>query len=310
MMTRIRITSRSFLVAALFVGQTTCLGLALSQGGWILPSAIVGVTGLLVLVLTNQYAAGLAKANLRLEKQVAKRSKSLIRTRNAVVFGLAKLAESRDSDTGEHLERIRSYVTILARELAPTHPEIDQQFLSDLAVASSLHDIGKVGVPDSVLLKSGDLTAAERHIMQQHTTLGSECLAAIRNQLEEDDFLEMAQQIALAHHEHWDGNGYPHGIRGSEIPLAARIIALADCYDALTTNRPYKGPVRHDEVREWIATRYGTQFDPAVVEAFIGREQDFLRVNQHHTQQDQQTTPDRPAVHRPAAETCALLATS
>jgi response regulator RpfG family c-di-GMP phosphodiesterase len=211
---------------------------------------------------------------------------------------LAKLADSRDKDTGDHLERIRSYVTILATELAKTNPEIDHNYVADLAVASSLHDIGKVGIPDAVLLKPAALNPTERSAMEMHTLLGGECLAAIRKHLEEDDFLELAEQIAIAHHEQWDGGGYPHGIRGKDIPLAARIVALADVYDALTNARPYKQPISHGETREWIATRYATHFDPAVVEAFVAREEDFLRVYQNYC-----NTPGNDSQRTPAAET-------
>ena len=258
------------------------------QVGYVLTAFIVGATGFITLFLINRYEASLVEANLQLEKKVDERTRSLVRTRNAVIFGLAKLAESRDRDTGEHLERIRSYVTVLASELAKTTPEIDHHFVADLAIASSLHDIGKVGIPDAVLLKPGPLTQTERRAMELHTVLGSECLSAIQQQLEEDDFLALAQQIAASHHEKWDGSGYPHGIQGKSIPLAARIVALADVYDALTTSRPYKGPVSHSETREWIATRYATHFDPAVVEAFVAREEDFLRVNQSYTKQPQE----------------------
>ena len=223
--------------------------------------------------------AGLAAANARLESQVTQRTRSLVRTRNAVTFGLAKLAESRDKDTGKHLERIRSYVTVLATELARTNPEIERSFVADLAVASSLHDIGKVGIPDALLLKPARLNPNERKAMEMHTTLGSECLAAIRKQLEEDDFLEVAEQIAATHHEHWDGSGYPQGLQGKEIPLTGRIVALADVYDALTSQRPYKSAVSHEEARDWIVSRYGQQFDPSVVEAFVAREQDFFRIS-------------------------------
>jgi len=249
------------------------------QVGYLLAAFIVGATAFIAVFLTNRYEAALADANGRLEDQVQQRTRSLVRTRDAVVFGLAKLAESRDRDTGEHLERIRSYVTVLATELAKANPEINHRFVADLAVASSLHDIGKVGISDAVLLKPGPLSPSERSAMEMHTTLGSECLAAIQKKLGEDDFLELAQQIAAAHHENWDGSGYPHGIQGKHIPLAARIVALADVYDALTSVRPYKGPVGHVEAREWIVSRYAQQFDPAVVEAFVEREADFQRVN-------------------------------
>lgn len=275
------------------------------QVGYALTAFIVGATGIMTVFLINRYEAGLVETNLRLERMVDERTRSLVRTRNAVIFGLAKLAESRDSDTGEHLERIRSYVTILASELAKTNPEIDHQYVADLAVASSLHDIGKVGIPDAVLLKPGKLTPAERQAMELHTVLGSECLAAIQQQLEEDDFLELAQQIAASHHEKWDGSGYPHGIQGKEIPLAARIVALADVYDALTTARPYKEPVSHAETREWIATRYATHFDPAIVEAFVAREADFLRVMQSNTQQSEtsdELSSDETVVNMPSEQ--------
>ncbi len=252
------------------------------QVGYALTCFVVGATGIITVFLINRYEAGLIEANVKLENKVEERTRSLVRTRNAVIFGLAKLAESRDRDTGEHLERIRSYVTILATELAKSNPEIDHQYVADLAVASSLHDIGKVGIPDAVLLKPGPLTPTERRAMELHTVLGSECLSAIQQQLEEDDFLELANQIAASHHERWDGSGYPEGVQGKNIPLAARIVALADVYDALTTSRPYKGPVSHAETREWIASRYATHFDPAIVEAFVAREEDFLKVNANY----------------------------
>jgi putative two-component system response regulator len=239
----------------------------------------------LTTLLVNRYETNLAHSHANLEVEVRRRTDSLLRTRNAVVFGLAKLAESRDCETGKHLERIQLYVTVLARELARFMPEIDEQYVADLAVASSLHDIGKVGVPDAVLLKPSRLTPAERSAMELHTRLGSECLAAIRAQLGEDDFLDLAQQIALSHHEQWDGRGYPQGLCGRQIPLAARIVALADVYDALTTTRPYKDALPHDQARDWIAARYATHFDPDVVEAFLKREDDFRQISSQNATQ-------------------------
>ena len=274
------------------------------QVGYVLTAFIVGATALITIFLTDRYETGLAEANARLENEVQKRTCSLLRTRNAVIFGLAKLAESRDRDTGGHLERIRSYVTILATQLAKTNQEIDQHYVADLAVASSLHDIGKVGIPDAVLLKRGKLTPTERKAMELHTVLGSECLSAISRQLGEDDFLELAQKIAIAHHEHWDGSGYPNGTQGKDIPLAARIVALADVYDALTTERPYKDRISHAEVREWIATRYAEQFDPSVVEAFIAREKDFARVSESYlkkAQEERSVTNEQDAEIEPVA---------
>ena len=248
------------------------------QVGYVLVAFVVGGTAIVTIFLINRYENGLQEVNAQLEEQVQDRTRALVKTRNAVTVGLARLAESRDKDTGEHLERMRSYVTILASELAKSNPEIDHYFVADLSVASTLHDIGKVGIPDEVLLKEGQLTPTERQAMQMHTTLGSECLAVIRRQLGDDDFLEMAQQITASHHEHWDGCGYPEGLRGQEIPLSARIVALADVYDALTSERPYKEAMVHEDARDWIVTRYGEQFDPAIVEAFVARESDFQRI--------------------------------
>lgn len=260
-----------------------------TQIGCVLTAFTIGAASLLTIFIVNRYENSLAKANEGLEQQVANRTKSLVRTRNAVIFGLAKLAESRDTDTGSHLERIRSYVTLLASEMARTRPEIDHEYVADLAVASSLHDIGKVGIPDAVLLKPAGLSPEERRAMEMHTVLGSECLSAIQTQLGEDDFLEIAQQIAAAHHEQWDGGGYPNGLQGKQIPLPARIVALADVYDALTSRRPYKEPMSHAEAREWIVSRFETHFDPETVEAFVARDRDFARVLA--TSQDEDAPP-------------------
>jgi len=147
-----------------------------------------------------------------------------------------------------------------------------------------------------VLLKPGKLSPTERRAMQLHTELGGECLATIKKQLGGDDFLELAQQVAVAHHEHWDGGGYPNQLQGKKIPLAARIVALADVYDALTSVRPYKGPYAHEQTRDWIVAHYGTQFDPAVVEAFVACEQDFARINQSCNQNKKSAGADAPAV--------------
>lgn len=257
------------------------------QIGYILVAFIVGATAMITIFLLNRYEDGLADSNSKLEEQVTERTQSLVRTRNAVTFGLARLAEFRDIATGKHLERIRSYVSILATEMARTNPEIAPGFVADLAAASSLHDIGKVGIPDAILLKPDQLKPSERKAIEMHTTFGKECLSAIRKQLGNDDFLEVAEQIAATHHEHWDGSGYPQGLQGKEIPLTGRIVALADVYDALTSDRPYKKAVSHEAAREWIVTRYAQQFDPAVVEAFVAREDDFRRIC--HSKRDTRT---------------------
>jgi response regulator RpfG family c-di-GMP phosphodiesterase len=251
----------------------------LLQVGLVLSTTVVGATAMLTMFLVSRFESTLTTLNASLAREVEDRTQSLVKTRNAVVFGLAKLSESKDKDTTGHLERLRSYVTFLASHMAKNNAEITHHYVANLAVASALHDIGKVGVPDAVLLKTGRLTPSERRAMEMHSQLGGECLAAIQRQLGDDDFLQLGQQVAIAHHEQWDGSGYPHGLQGKEIPLAARIVAVADVYDALTSHRPYRPALSHAEAREWIVSHYGTQFDPEVVEAFVAREADFARLN-------------------------------
>lgn len=214
----------------------------------------------------------------QLSEALLRRTRELGDTQNGVIFGLAKLAESRDNDTGDHLERIRGYVGVLTEELRTEFPAITDEFAEHLASASSLHDIGKVGIPDAVLLKPGRLTEMERRIMEFHTVIGGECLQAIQRRLGHDEFLKMAHDIAVSHHERWDGNGYPHRLLGDQIPLAARILAVADVYDALTSKRPYKAPMSHEKSSQLIREGAGTQFDARVVAAFDRRSEDFRRL--------------------------------
>jgi putative two-component system response regulator len=232
-------------------------------------------------IIVNSVSQTVNNLNHGLERVVNHSTSELIRTKNAVIFGLAKLAESRDNDTGEHLERIRIYVTILAKELALSHPDFDEGFIHDLGLASSLHDVGKVGIPDSILLKPGRLTAEERGIMELHTLIGGECLDAIQARLGDNEFMSIARQIAYYHHEKWDGTGYPHSLKGSEIPLVARIVSVADVYDALTSKRPYKRAMSHQESKEIIVEGSGRHFDPVIVEAFLKHEKEFEAVSIH-----------------------------
>lgn len=244
-----------------------------------LAAVFVGLVAVAVaIVLFNEYEGRLTQANSSLEDMVAQRTESLIRHRDALIFGLAELAHSRDDDTGAHLTRIRQYVEILAKRLWFSEEEAVR-----MGLESSLHDIGKVGIPDCVLLKPGKLTDDERKIIQKHALIGGECLLAVRELLgETDDFLEGACEIALAHHEWWNGNGYPYGLVGEKIPMIARIVAVADVYDALTSDRPYKKAFSHEKSRAIILDSNGTQFDPEVVRAFLDCEEQFLRIAQSH----------------------------
>ncbi len=212
--------------------------------------------------------------------------------RDSIAVALAKLAEYRDSDTGLHLDRVSGFAMILAEDLRKTErfrTKIDDRFISELKRAVPLHDIGKVATPDHILLKPGKLTAEEMTIMRKHPEVGAETIRALVKRTPGTHFLKMAQKIAYAHHEWYDGSGYPRGTRGEEIPLAARIAALADVYDALTTKRPYKDAMPHEKAVEIIRELSGSQFDPAIVKAFVNHEQAFADVATRLA--DQGTTP-------------------
>lgn len=216
----------------------------------------------------RRYHAHVASLNLNLAREFGSRMSHTLATRDALIFGLAKLADRRDAETGAHLDRICSYSVILARGLRRVFPEISEEWIEHLRVAASLHDIGKVGIPDAVLLKRGAHTPDERRRMCQHPVIGADTLLAIRRRLGDDALVNMAIQVTLEHHERWDGAGYPLGLRGEQIAPAARIVALADVYDALTSERVYKKVVPHGEARAIILDGAGTQFDPEVAHAF------------------------------------------
>ncbi|NUM54728.1 MAG: two-component system response regulator [Candidatus Hydrogenedentes bacterium] len=216
-----------------------------------------------------------------LEARVHERTAEVERTQQATVFGLARLAESRDPETGEHLERMRRYVREIAVEMATWAKYdrvIDSGFVETLYYSSPLHDIGKVGIPDAILLKPGKLSPEEFDIMKTHALIGGDTLKDADEEAGGNSFLAMGRDIAYYHHEKWDGSGYPHGMLGPDIPLPARIVALGDAYDAMTTKRPYKEPFSHEKTRQIILDAAGQHFDPEVVEAFLKREQRFIRI--------------------------------
>lgn len=201
-----------------------------------------------------------------------------LESRDLLIFSLAKLAESRDTDTGIHLERIRQYCRLLAEHLSTTDKYkgiVDGEFIQMIYLTSPLHDIGKVGIPDDILKKPGSLSSEEYAVMQQHTVIGGETLDAVVAMRPDAGFLEMARDIAWGHHEKYDGSGYPRGLAGEEIPLAARIVCLADVYDALTSQRVYKPAYSHETARDIIHDGSGSHFDPDVVEAFLEIESEF-----------------------------------
>ena len=204
-----------------------------------------------------------------------------IETRDVTIFALARLAESRDSETGEHLERVQNYCRLLAEHLlhAGRFPEeIDANFVNLIYETSPLHDIGKVSIPDCVLLKPGRLSDDEFEIMKTHATAGARTLEMAARKYPKAQYLKVARQIAASHHEKWDGTGYPEGLKGEQIPLAARIVALADVYDALVSKRVYKKSFTHLTARAIILEGKGTHFDPALVEAFLAVEAQFIEI--------------------------------
>jgi PAS domain S-box-containing protein len=229
-------------------------------------------------------------ATKKIERNLLDSERLIGTSRQAAIFGLARLAECRDGDTGLHLSRIRAYTHILAEELAKL-PEfsslITRRFVGEIGHSAVLHDIGKVGIPDAILQKPGKLTKEEFELMKKHTIFGSDVLALADEETDNLSFLNLGRQIVRSHHERWDAGGYPDGLSGAEIPLAARIIALADVYDALTSHRVYKPPFSHEESKAIIAEESGKQFDPRVVNAFLSREEDFKKARMNLLVQQQ-----------------------
>ncbi len=219
-----------------------------------------------------------------MERRVLESKRLIDSSRQNAILGLARLAEFRDNDTGSHLERIREYTKLLAEDLAGESilkETITPTFIEDLYKSAVLHDIGKVGIPDSILLKPGRLTDEETALMRRHCEFGYRTLQWAEERSGRGSFLHMGQEVARAHHERWDGSGYPEGLRGTEIPLSARIVSLADVYDALTSSRPYKTAHTHEQARTYIVEQSGGHFDPLVVNAFVRLENQFkmLRMN-------------------------------
>ena len=217
-----------------------------------------------------------------LESEVARRTAEIQDLQDAMVLSMASLAETRDNETGNHLRRTQHYVKRLAEQLRrdPHHAaELDDRRIELLFKSAPLHDIGKVGIPDSILLKPARLDADEFEIMKTHTTLGRDAIVHAEQALgREVPFLRFAKEIALSHQEKWDGTGYPEGLAGAAIPLSARLMALADVYDALISKRVYKPAFSHEDSVRIILEGTGTHFDPDVVEAFKAVQEDFRAI--------------------------------
>lgn len=202
-------------------------------------------------------------------------------TRDMVIFSMANLAESRDPETGNHLERIRFYSRTLAESLLKSNdppPVLNNLFVENIFLTSPLHDIGKIGIPDYILLKPGLLDDDEFETMKGHCQIGYDTLNDALTKYPKADYLRMSAEIAISHHERWDGTGYPNGIKGKDIPLSARIVALADVYDALVNKRVYKDACEHKVARAVILEDSGSHFDPMVIDAFLASEKKFVEI--------------------------------
>ena len=230
-------------------------------------------------LLLKASADFLRNHNQFLEAEVARRTQEIGLIQDVVIMAMASMAETRDADTGNHIRRTQRYVKALAWKLS-THPRfkgfLTLHHIGLLFKAAPLHDIGKVGIPDRILLKPGKLTPEEFEIMKTHTTLGRDALAHAEEELgAEITFLTLAKEIAYSHQEKWDGSGYPNGLKGDEIPISARLMAVADVYDALISRRVYKEPLSHEQACTIIAQTSGRHFDPDVVAAFMAIEENF-----------------------------------
>lgn len=219
-----------------------------------------------------------------LEQEVAKRTREVRAIQDVTILAMASLAETRDSDTGNHIRRTQHYVRALAEALRD-NPRFSA-FLTDATIellfkSAPLHDIGKVGIQDRILLKPGQLDAQEFAIMKTHAALGRDAIEHAERSLGTDvGFLRLAKEIALSHQEKWDGSGYPQGLAGDAIPIAARLMAVADVYDALISRRVYKKPMPHADAVRIIAEGSGTHFDPDMADAFVRNNATFNDIAQ------------------------------
>ncbi len=225
-----------------------------------------------------------------LEFEVTRRTHEVVALQDVTTLALASLAETRDMDTGNHLRRTQHYVLALARQLH-THPRfgdyLTQERMQALFKCAPLHDIGKVGIPDRILLKPGRFDADELAVMKQHPTLGHDAIArAQSNATASSEFLEIAKEVVYSHHEKWDGSGYPQGLAGDAIPISARLMAVADVYDALISRRVYKPGMSHDKAVEIIVQGRGTHFDPDVADAFVALASEFHTIAQRYADSD------------------------
>jgi putative two-component system response regulator len=219
-----------------------------------------------------------------LNELVDEKTRELALTQNVTILAMASIAESRDPETGEHIQRTKKYIKILAQQLKnnPLYSELLTNEYIDLIFKSApLHDIGKVAIKDSILLKQGELTEKEFNDMKLHTQYGYDAIHRSSEMLGKSSFLNIAQSIAISHHEKWDGSGYPYGISGDNIPLEGRLMAVVDVYDALVSKRSYKSAFEHNKAVDIMLEGKGTHFDPDIIDAFVIVAEQFNAIAQN-----------------------------
>jgi response regulator RpfG family c-di-GMP phosphodiesterase len=226
-----------------------------------------------------------------LEQEVQRRTREVMAIQDVTIQAMASLAETRDNETGNHIRRTQNYIRLLAEALRE-HPRfrhfLDEETIGLLFKSAPLHDIGKIGIPDHILLKPGRFTAEEFEIMKTHTTLGRNAIQHAENQLGISvDFLRLAKEIAYSHQEKWDGSGYPEGLAADDIPISARLMAVADVYDALISRRVYKPGMPHEQAVAIIREGRGSHFDPDICDAFLARHEEFRTIAARFADSDQ-----------------------
>ena len=268
-------------VLNLIISYARNLGFLLNNQNMALQEVASGNLHTTVQVSSNDEFGVMAKYTDDMIESLRVRTEELYRTQDATIVSLASLAETRDNETGQHILRTQRYIRALAEQLT-NHEDFKEDLTPDtielLFKSAPLHDVGKVGVPDAILLKPGKLDEEEWIHMRSHTTLGYDALKEAEQKLGKNSFLYLAAEIALTHHERWDGNGYPNKLKENDIPLSGRLMALADVYDALISKRVYKPAFSHNKARDIILEGRGNHFDPRIVDAFIAIEEKFKTI--------------------------------
>lgn len=244
-----------------------------------IPGTVIPLCTIITVTIITLYRRRLTYKAQEVIDEKSRRNREIVELQEVSIMAMAALAETRDNETGRHIQRTKLYVKVLAEYLYEHGLYIDilnPQMINLIVTSAPLHDIGKVGIPDAILLKPGRLTQEEFEVIKFHTSLGYDAIMKAENLMGTDEtFLKFAQEIILYHHERWDGSGYLYGLMGNEIPLSARIMSVADVYDALTSKRCYKEIQSHNQAVTIISDESGKQFDPVIVEAFLACNTEF-----------------------------------